>query len=96
MYMLSVLANNRYSFIEITGETNKSLIDIVREIQHARWPSLPEWTNFLGAFAKMFICCSGYRWDINGNLETRNRVTITLLFRKQTLSLYPHSGLDYK
>ena len=87
MYMLSVLANNRYSFIEITGET---------KIQHARWPSLPEWTNFLGAFAKMFICCSGYRWDINGNLETRNRVTITLLFRKQTLSLYPHSGLDYK
>jgi hypothetical protein len=34
MYMLSVLAHNRYSFIEITGVTNKSLIDIVREIQH--------------------------------------------------------------
>jgi hypothetical protein len=57
--MLSVLAHNRYSFIEITGVTNKSLIDIVREIQHARWPSLPEWTNFLWALAKMFICCRG-------------------------------------
>ena len=52
MYMLSVLAHNRYSFIEITGVTNKSLIDIVREIQHIRWPSLPEWTNFLWALAK--------------------------------------------
>jgi len=82
MYILSVLANNRYSWIEITGETNKSLIDIVREIQHVRWPSLPEWTNFSRGLAKIFICCRGYRWGINVNLETRNRATITLLFRK--------------
>ena len=33
MYILSLLANNRYSFFDITGETNKSLVDIVREIQ---------------------------------------------------------------
>jgi len=157
--IFTLLANNRYSFTEIIGETNKSLIDIVREIQelfhhtvgrhhtlflrnrvmlfvlslisypsyhmlsalfdisvpsvkeaihscipvfrekyrqHVRWPSFPEWTNVSGALAKIFICCRGYRWDINGNLETRNKATITLLFRKQTLSLYPHSGLDYK
>ena len=31
--IFTFLANNRYSFIEINGETNKSLIDIVREVQ---------------------------------------------------------------
>jgi len=77
---------------------NYTCIPVFREKyrQHVRCPSLSEWTNFSGALAEIFICCRGYIWDINGKLETRNRATITLVFWKQTLSLYPHSGLDYK
>jgi hypothetical protein len=31
----ALLANNRYSFFEITGETPETLIDIVREVQYS-------------------------------------------------------------
>ena len=45
---------------------------------------------------KITIWYCGYRCDINGNLNARNRATRTPIFRKQTLSLYPHSGRDHK